>query len=124
MKDRRSTFLQACLLLFSHDHRIGIAAASSLRGRAKDQDSSTTFNYTSTNVTSAIDADTLKERKLIIGGNVAAPNDYPYFAHLSGIACGGTLIAPDIVLTAGHVSLFTLEINNTITIIAVDKRKF
>ena len=101
MKDKRSTFLQVCLLLFSHD-RIGIAAASSLRGRANDQDS-TTFNYTST-VTSAIDADTLKERKLIIGGNVAAPNAYPYFAHLSGIACGGTLIAPDIVLTAGHVS--------------------
>jgi len=101
MKNKRSTFLQVCLLFFAHDG-IGIAAASSLRGRAKDKDF-TTFNYTP-NVTSAIDADTVKERKLIIGGNVAAPNDYPYFAHLSGIACGGTLIAPDIVLTAGHVS--------------------
>jgi Trypsin len=45
-----------------------------------------------------------KERNLIIGGRVAAPNEYPYFAHLDAISCGGSLIAPDIVLTAGHVS--------------------
>jgi hypothetical protein len=35
-------------------------------------------------------------RRLIIGGQVAKPNDYPYFVHLEGVACGGSLIAPDI----------------------------
>jgi secreted trypsin-like serine protease len=45
-------------------------------------------------------------RNLIIGGNIGTPGDYPYFAHLEGISCGGSLIAPDIVLTAGHVRDF------------------
>lgn len=45
------------------------------------------------------------ERKLIIGGNPAKAGDYPYFSHMEGISCGGSLIAPDVVLTAGHVSL-------------------
>ncbi len=43
------------------------------------------------------------DRSLIIGGQNAAPGDYPYFAHYYP-GCGGSLIAPDLVLTAGHVS--------------------
>ncbi|MGK3734114.1 MAG: hypothetical protein ACI8RD_002585 [Bacillariaceae sp.] len=85
---RSSTISQAYyFLLFTHG--IGIVAGDSLRGRAVDIDTD-----------NALD----EERKLIIGGNVAIPGDYPYFVHFDGIACGGTLIAPDIVLTAGHVS--------------------
>jgi secreted trypsin-like serine protease len=37
----------------------------------------------------------------IVGGNVAADDDYPYFVFWEG--CGGTLIHEDIVLTAAHV---------------------
>jgi hypothetical protein len=43
-------------------------------------------------------------RGLVIGGNVAESDRYPYFVHFNDISCGGSLIAPDIVLTAGHVS--------------------
>ncbi|KAI2504492.1 trypsin-like serine protease [Fragilaria crotonensis] len=44
----------------------------------------------------------------IVGGTVADPTRYPYYTYLvvsyasGGIACGGTLIAPDVVLTAAH----------------------
>jgi secreted trypsin-like serine protease len=44
------------------------------------------------------------DRSLIIGGEAATAGDYPYFVHFQPPGCGGTLIAPDIVLTAGHVS--------------------
>jgi hypothetical protein len=44
-------------------------------------------------------------RTLVIGGKIARPGDYPYFVHFATPGCGGTLIAPDIVLTAGHVSI-------------------
>lgn len=42
-----------------------------------------------------------QRRQLIVGGQVAQPGKYPYFA-LVNDDCGGSLIAPDIVLTAGH----------------------
>ena len=44
----------------------------------------------------------------IVGGVLAVPGEFPSFAHAAGYAggatslCGGTLIHPDIVLTAGH----------------------
>jgi hypothetical protein len=38
--------------------------------------------------------------KRIVGGNTVDRNNYPYFVSLGG--CGGTLIAPDLVLTAAH----------------------
>jgi len=41
-------------------------------------------------------------RSLIIHGIKAPPQRYPYFVLLNGGNCGGSLIAPDIVLTAGH----------------------
>jgi secreted trypsin-like serine protease len=44
-------------------------------------------------------------RNLIIGGAPAIPGDYPYFVHYESPGCGGTLIAPDIVLTAGHCKM-------------------
>jgi len=47
-----------------------------------------------------------KQRNLIIGGYQAAKDRYPYYVSLldanDEIQCGGTLIAPDIVLTAAH----------------------
>jgi len=38
---------------------------------------------------------------LIIGGTVAGLEQYPYYVHLSN-GCGGSLIAPKVVLTAAH----------------------
>lgn len=67
----------------------------------------------------------IEQRGLIIGGGPATPGDYPYFVHYAAPGCGGSvstvsevqrkggnscphsrlqLVAPDIVLTAGHVS--------------------
>ena len=43
-------------------------------------------------------------RTLIINGEQADPGEYPYFAHMPYPGCGGSLIAPDVILTAGHVS--------------------
>lgn len=40
-------------------------------------------------------------RRLIVHGADAAPDRFPYFVTLDRV-CGGALIAPDIVLTAGH----------------------
>ena len=40
-------------------------------------------------------------RHLLIGGEDAPPHRFPYFVSLEHY-CGGALIAPDIVLTAGH----------------------
>jgi secreted trypsin-like serine protease len=51
--------------------------------------------------TAGADDDRQTRRQLIIGGQVARPGKYPYFA-LINRECGGSLIAPDIVLTAGH----------------------
>ena len=45
--------------------------------------------------------DDLSQR--IIGGVGAGANEFPFFAHSEG-GCGGTLIAPDIVMTADHCS--------------------
>ena len=42
-----------------------------------------------------------QHRKLIINGTKAVKGRYPYFVSLNHL-CGGALIAPDIVLTAGH----------------------
>ena len=50
-----------------------------------------------------------KQRNLIIDGQSTPPDRYPYAASLlmnNAHVCGGTLIAPDIILTAGHCSGF------------------
>ena len=50
-----------------------------------------------------------RQRNLIIDGQSTPPDRYPYAASLlmnNAHVCGGTLIAPDIILTAGHCSGF------------------
>jgi len=42
-----------------------------------------------------------QRRELIIGGERAPQGRYPYFSTLQHY-CGGSLIAPDVILTAGH----------------------
>lgn len=99
--NKRSTFLRVCLLFFVHE-RVRVDAGGSIRVRADSDNSSSTL-------TLDIVEDSGDARNLIIGGAVATPNEYPYFVHLPGTECGGTLIAPDIVLTAGHVSSLDRE---------------
>jgi secreted trypsin-like serine protease len=74
------SFLFTLLLLACVNN--GVVEGGSLRGAAANQNN----------------------RTLIINGQVAEPGDYPYFVHFATPGCGGTLIAPDIVLTAAHVS--------------------
>jgi len=49
----------------------------------------------------------IQKETRIIGGQITPPSRYPYVASLLNTqydthVCGGTLIAPDIILTAGH----------------------
>jgi Trypsin len=47
-------------------------------------------------------------RNLIVGGHDILPGRYPYFVSIdknNGVVVNGALIAPDIVLTAGHIGL-------------------
>jgi secreted trypsin-like serine protease len=50
----------------------------------------------------------LRIKKRIIGGKLTVPTQYPYFTYLeifyrsSNGLCGGSLVAPDMVLTAAH----------------------
>ena len=47
-------------------------------------------------------------RSLIIGGEDIEPGRYPYFVSIdknNGVIVSGALIAPDIVLSAGHITL-------------------
>lgn len=47
----------------------------------------------------AFDLEGIKSPK-IIGGLEATPGEFPYYVQMNG--CGGSLVAPDIVLTAAH----------------------
>ena len=55
--------------------------------------------------TAAASNSSLRKRNLIIGGSTTGDR-FPYYVALKDsnrdIQCGGTLIAPDIVLTAAH----------------------
>lgn len=60
---------------------------------------------TSSSSSSNLRADSSRQqdqhRQLVVGGQVTKPGKYPYFVLING-ECGGSLIAPDVVLTAGH----------------------
>lgn len=65
----------------------------------------------------------------IVGGSIANPSRYPYFAHLriktySGVfQCGGTLIYPDVVMSAGHCYQDFVELGIEIQSIEVSVNK-
>ena len=54
------------------------------------------------------DAPPLNIGTRIVGGSTAVEGRFPYVVYLAGSAflCGGTLVAPDAVLTAGHCANF------------------
>lgn len=63
----------------------------------------------------------------VVGGSVADPGEYPWMAAVyrgtspaGGQFCGGTLVAPDVVVTAAHCVLDLLE--NTVALLPLDVR--
>lgn len=57
---------------------------------------------TTSNLVSTVSGD---EAPMIVGGSHVDPGVYPYYVQVlstAGTMCGGTLIAPDVVLTAAH----------------------
>jgi len=58
-----------------------------------------------------------EQRQLVIGGHPVEQGRYPYFVSIdknNGVVLNGVLIAPDIVLSAGHIALNHMD-NLTIT---------
>ena len=61
---------------------------------------------------------TQHQRRLVIGGHNVVQGRYPYFVSIdknNGVVLNGALIAPDIVLSAGHISLNHMD-NLTMTV--------
>jgi len=62
------------------------------------------------------------ERRLIVGGHEVKKGRYPYFCSIdknNGVVLNGALIAPDIVVSAGHIALNHMD-NLTLTVGAWD----
>jgi hypothetical protein len=56
----------------------------------------------------------------VVGGEPVAPESVPWFAHVAG--CGGTLVAPDRVLTAGHCVMDVPPANIAGVLVGTERR--
>jgi len=63
-----------------------------------------TRNTTKDSIKIENDPDNLNDEDIafIVGGTVSKPGDFPYYALINGGDCGGSLIAPRVILTAAH----------------------
>lgn len=81
----------------SQSHHPHLRSASSAHQHIEDEPSNNPNQHTT---------HTKRNRELIVGGHNAEQGRYPYFVSLQNAEgkteCGGTLIAPDVVLTAAH----------------------
>lgn len=91
---------------------ISAAAASSASGSTRAashlRSAAAVADKAQPNQAAAAAATTPGGRNLVIGGSDATQNRYPSYVALVNdqytVGCGGTLIAPDVVLTAAHCS--------------------
>ncbi|KAL3940256.1 MAG: hypothetical protein SGBAC_005172 [Bacillariaceae sp.] len=77
---------------------------SIVEGEDNSTTSSTSFGARTSLLSQQLADGEEEARGLIVGGKEASPGDFPYYVHL--MKCGGSLISPRVVLTAGHCGDF------------------
>jgi secreted trypsin-like serine protease len=102
-----------------------LAAVGTSSGSAADASESEATGVTSSAAAPATDVATNdKISPRIIGGSAVSTKNYPWVVQLVGAGCGGALIAPTKVLTAGHCAAATAIIQGRDTSSGSGGREF
>ena len=94
------SFSLAVILLLQSSSLVVVVVAAETPAKQQQQQQQADNDTTAT-ATAA--ADTPKKQPRIVGGQLADPNEYAAFVHgTNGELCGGSLIHPDVALSAAH----------------------
>jgi len=82
-----------------------LGSSSSLLRRRQQEESAEANNIFTRDITSTSSTIPVHHEVRVVGGFAAKPDQFPFYVHaVDRQLCGGTLIHPDIVLTAAHCS--------------------